>query len=358
MSEQADESQKTEEPTSKRLRDARQKGQVAVSREINTWLLLFGFGALMAFGGPAIMSDIRLELTPFIAQAHMIDTSPGGIGHVLSGLLLDISLVMAIPMGLFVVLALAGSVGQNGLLFTSEPMKPKASKVSLLKGLQRMFSAKQMVEFAKGLLKIGIVGAVGLVLLLPERDRLDILPQLPIPELLDEILALMLRLLAAVLAIMLAIAIADVFFQRYQHRKQLRMTKQEVKEEYKNTEGDPQIKARLRQIRNERARQRMMQAVPRADVVVTNPTHFAVALSYKPEEMEAPVLIAKGQDVLAQRIRQVATENDIPVVENPPLARALYAGVEIDESVPPEHYEAVAKVISYVFNLKGRSMPS
>lgn len=358
MSEQADESQKTEEPTSKRLRDARQKGQVATSRELNTWLLLFGFGALMAFGGPALMSDIRLELTPFLAQAHALDTSNGGIGNVLSGLLIDVSLIMVIPFGLFMVLALAGSLSQNGLLFTAEPMKPKPEKVSLLKGVQRMFSAKQLVEFVKGLLKIAIVGTVGFMLLLPEQDRLDILPTLPIPELLDEVLALVLRLMAAVLGIMLAIAIADIFFQRYQHRKQLRMTKQEVKEEFKNTEGDPQIKARLRQIRNERARQRMMQAVPRADVVVTNPTHFAVALAYAPEEMEAPVLVAKGQDVLAHRMREIAGEHDIPIVENPPLARALYAGVEVDETVPPEHYEAVAKVISYVFGLKGRRMPS
>lgn len=357
MSEQPDDSQKTEEPTSKRLRDARQKGQIATSREVNTWLLLFAFGAMLAIGGPAIMSRLVLTISPFIRTPHDIDMSLGGLSEALGALTLDVILLMAIPMGVFVVFAIAGGLGQNGVLFTAEPIKPKPDKISVLKGVQRMFSAKSLAEFAKGLLKITLIGAVGLVLLLPERDRLDILPQLALGELLQELLALTLKLLAAVLAILLAIAIADVFFQRYQHRKQLRMTKQEVKEEFKNTEGDPQIKARLRQIRNERARQRMMQAVPRADVVVTNPTHFAVALEYDPEEMEAPRLIAKGQDVIAQRIRELAKELDIPLVENPPLARALYAGVEVDEFVPPEHYEAVAKIISYVFNLKGRRMP-
>ena len=346
MSEQPDDSQKTEEPTSKRLRDARRKGQIATSREVNTWLLLFGFGALLAAGGTALMRDLRQVLERFVISPHLVDMSAGGLGDTLFRLLVEVTAVLAIPMGLFVVLALAGSVGQNGLLFTGEPMKPKAEKVSLLKGAKRMFSAKQLAEFVKGMLKIVIVGTVGFLLLLP------------ITELLDEVLALVLRLLAAVLAIMLAIAIADLFFQRYQHKKQLRMTKQEVKEEFKNAEGDPQIKARLRQIRNERARQRMMQAVPQADVVVTNPTHFAVALQYEPDEMEAPKLVAKGQDVLAHRIRDLAEELDIPVVENPPLARALYAGVEVDEYVPPEHYETVAKIISYVFNLKGRRMPA
>ena len=358
MSEQPDESQKTEEPTAKRLRDARQKGQVATSREFNTWLLLLGFGGILTFAGPAIMGDIKAVLSTFVHRAHDIGMSADNLGAVLGDLILEILTILALPFGMFVALAFVGSAAQTGLLVATEPMKPKPEKISLIKGVQRLFSAKQMAEFVKGLLKIAIVGAVGFLILLPEEKRLDVLPSLPIDELLEEILALILRLLGVVLAIMFVIAIADIVFQRYQHRKQLRMTKQEVKEEFKNTEGDPQVKQRLRQIRNERARQRMIQAVPQADVVVTNPTHFAVALQYVPEEMEAPKLVAKGQDALAQRIREIAEIEDIPIVENAPLARALYASVEIDESVPPEHYEAVAKIISYVFNLKGRRMPA
>jgi flagellar biosynthetic protein FlhB len=357
MSEQPDDSQKTEEPTGKRLRDARKKGQVASSREVNTWLLLFGFGALLAIGGSSILSDLTATISVFVRMPHLIPTSADGLGDVLGNLILDILAIMLIPFGLFVILALAGSLGQNGILFTADPMTPKLEKISLLKGMKRLFSAKSLVEFFKGMFKITLVGVVGFLVLLPERDRLDILPSLAMPDLLQEVLTLILKLLAVVLAIMLTITIADVVFQRYQHLKQLRMTKQEVKEEFKNAEGDPQIKARLRQLRNERARQRMMQAVPQADVVVTNPTHFAVALKYDPDAMEAPMLLAKGQDVLAHRIRDLAGELDIPVVENPPLARALYAGVEVGESIPPDHYEAVAKIISYVFGLKGRRMP-
>ena len=159
-------------------------------------------------------------------------------------------------------------------------------------------------------------------------------------------------MLVAVLAVLAAIAIADLIFQRYRHKKQLRMTKQEVKEEHKQAEGDPTAKQRLRQIRQERARQRMMAAVPDADVVITNPTHFAVALKYDSEEMDAPRVVAKGQDLIAQRIREIAEDNDIIIVENPPLARALFASVELDDEVPPEHYQAVAEVISYVWGLR------
>jgi len=194
--------------------------------------------------------------------------------------------------------------------------------------------------------------------LLPEISRLDTLASMEAAELLYEIQILIIRVFIGILAILFVIAALDVVFQQYQHIKQLRMTKQEVKEEYKNTEGDPQVKGRLRQIRMQRSRERMMQAVPTADVVITNPTHFAVALSYKPETMEAPVLVAKGQDLIAQRIRSIAEENDIAIVENPPLARALHATVDLDQEVPAEHFEAVAQVISYVFNLKGRRMPT
>lgn len=358
MSDQPDDAQKTEEPTSKRLRDAREKGQVATSRELNTWIILFGTGLLIAMAAPAMFRDLRDLLSGFISRPHSISADAGNLGDVLTGFLFELLLIMAIPFAVLFFLALTAGLVQNGLLFAVKQLEPKLDKLSLLKGLQRLFSMRQMVEFAKGMLKIVLIGAVGVILLLPEIGRLDTIPTMEAGEVLDEISTLVLRVFAAVLAILLAITLVDVVFQRLQHRKQLRMTKQEVKEEFKNTEGDPQIKSRLRQIRVERARRRMMQAVPEADVVVTNPTHFAVALAYDPEEMEAPRCVAKGQDLVAQRIRDVAEENEVPVVENPPLARALYASVEVDEFIPPEHYETVAKIISYVFNLKGKVMPA
>lgn len=357
MSEQPDDSQKTEEPTSKRLRDARSKGQVAVSREINTWVLLFGTGLMIALVFPTLMVDMSRIFMSFLERPHDLLTDRGGLGAVTTELVIAIATILAIPMGVFVVLALISGVSQTGFNFATKPIEPELSKISPMKGLQRLFSMKQFVEFIKGILKIVLVAIVGIVLLMPELDRLDTLPTMPVSELLIEIQALVLRIFIGILAVLFVIAILDVIFQRMQHIKQLRMTKQEVKEEYKNTEGDPQVKGRLRQIRMQRARERMMQAVPTADVVVTNPTHFAVALAYKPETMEAPILVAKGQDLVAQRIRTIAEENDVAIVENPPLARALYATVEIDQEVPPEHYEAVAKVISYVFGLSGKRMP-
>lgn len=357
MSEQPDDSQKTEEPTSKRLRDARSKGQVAVSREVNTWVLLFGTGLMIALVFPSLMQDLSRIFTTFLERPHDLIADRGGLGAVTSDLVLTVAGILAIPMGAFVILALVSGVSQTGLNFATKPIEPEISKISPMKGLQRLFSAKQFVEFIKGMVKIVLVGIIGVALLLPELDRIDTLPSMPVSHLLYEIQVLVLRIFIGILAFLLVIAVLDVLFQRMQHIKQLRMTKQEVKEEYKNTEGDPQVKGRLRQIRMQRARERMMQSVPTADVVITNPTHFAVALSYKPEEMEAPILVAKGQDLVAQRIRAVAEEHDVAIVENPPLARALYASVEIDQEVPSEHYEAVAKVISYVFGLSGKRMP-
>jgi len=170
----------------------------------------------------------------------------------------------------------------------------------------------------------------------------------------DEMQILVFQLMSGILIVLLVVAVMDLVYQRYEHMKQMRMTKQELKDEYKQTEGDPHVRAKLRQLRQEKAQARMMQAVPKADVIITNPTHFSIALEYKPETMDAPVLIAKGLDEVAMRIREVAKENDIPLYENVPLARALYDTVEIDQMVPEEHYKAVAEVISYIFQLKGK----
>jgi len=358
MSEDTDDSQKTEEPTAKRLRDARSKGQVATSREVNTWVLLFGTGIMIALLFPSLMLELGRIFRSFLERPHELLADPGGLGKVTSSLLTEVLLIMIFPMGLFMAIAFVAGAFQTGLNFATKPLEPELSKISLIKGMKRIFSQKQLVEFLKGILKIVLVGAVGIILLIPELPRLDLLPTMAVDELMHEIFALIIRIFIGILAVLFVIAVADLFFQRMQHIKQLRMTKQEVKEEFKNTEGDPQVKGRLRAIRAKRARERMMQAVPKADVVITNPTHFAVALSYDPNGMDAPILVAKGQDFIAQRIRQVADEHDVPIVENPPLARVLYSNVEIDQEVPQEHYEAVAKVISYVFNLKGRRMPA
>ena len=210
------------------------------------------------------------------------------------------------------------------------------------------------MEFIKGMLKISLVSGVILVLLWPAWDIVPNVTTLGIPQFMELLQSLGTRVLIGVLAAMTLIAAVDFLYQKQQHTKQLRMSKQELKEEFKQAEGDPMIKARLRQIRMERARRRMMAAVPEADVVVTNPTHYAVALKYVSDKMEAPVLTAKGIDSIAMRIREVAKEHDVPIVENPPLSRALYEGVDLDQEVPPEHYKAVAEIIGYVMRLKDK----
>ena len=351
---QPDDTQKTEEPTQKRIEEARKKGQVAISREVNNWIMLLAATILVAAISPSMLWKLQMHLRAYIEHAHDMPQVPGGFSIILGDSFWTVLGIMALPLIVLMAAAFMGPFLQVGPLFAPEIIKPDLSKISPMAGFKRLFSMKAIMEFVKGLLKIGMVGAVGTVLLYPFYGNVDHLVGLPIALVLVEMKALVVRLMIGVLVVLAVITVVDVVFQRAQHYKKMRMTKQELKDEYKQTEGDPHVKAKLRQLRNERARQRMMQNVPKADVVITNPTHFAVALQYKPDEMEAPVCVAKGADAVALRIREIAKENDIVIYENPPLARVLYDTVEIDETVPEEHYKAVAEVISYVFKLKGK----
>jgi flagellar biosynthetic protein FlhB len=218
-----------------------------------------------------------------------------------------------------------------------------------------MFSSQSIAEFLKGLVKLVIVGSVVLFVLLPEFGKLQQLPAFEPINLVRHLGSLAGRLMGATLAVMTALAALDMLYQRFRHMQGLRMSRQELKDEMRQSDGDPVVKGRLRQLRMERARKRMMAKIPEATVVVTNPTHFAVALKYVREEMEAPVVIAKGMDFVALKIRELAKDNDVPIVENPPLARMLYAACEVDRAIKPEHYKAVAEIIGYVMRLKPRA---
>ena len=356
MAEEEDDSQKTEEPSDKKLAKAREKGQVASSQEVKSWaVLLAGAGAIM-FMSPFMANQIRQISTPFIAKPHDIPFSFEGIRGAMTDVALDLAVALA-PFAVLVMLfAIAGNVLQSGLVMAPTKIKRDFSKLSLLAGVKRMFSAKSMVEFLKSIAKLVIVAVVTIGLSLPLLNDIDILPGLPLYELLDRLLMVAIIIMTATVAVMTAIAALDFSFQKMQFTKQMRMSMQEVKDEHKQAEGDPQVKAKIRALRQQRARERMMSNVPEADVVITNPTHYAVALQYNMEEMSAPKLVAKGIDSLAFRIREVAEENDIPIVENPPLARALHATVELDEEVPPEHFVAVAEVIGYVMRMKGKTL--
>jgi flagellar biosynthetic protein FlhB len=350
-----DDSQKTEDPTQRRLEQAREKGQVAKSQEVTHWFMILAAAMLIGVFGKTFAGGMTDSLYKFIARPHSIRVDgSGALRELMFETFGQLGLAFLMPVSVILLAAFIAGIIQNGFVFSTETITPKLSKLSLAKGLKRLFSTRSVVEFVKGILKITIVASVIVLLLWPEREIVFIVTSMDPIQFLGALQTLAVRVLVGVLAIMTVIAGIDFLYQKQQHMKELRMSKQDLKDEFKQSEGDPMIKARLRQIRTERARRRMMSAVPDADVVVTNPTHYAVALKYDHEAMDAPVLVAKGADQVALRIREVAKEHDIPVVENPPIARALYDNVELDQAIPAEHYKAVAEIIGYVMRLKGK----
>jgi len=351
---QTDDSQKTEDPTHRRLEQAREKGQVARSQEINHWFMILALTIVIGVFAGSFMDGVGKSVYRFVAEPDAIRVDNGQLRAVLAELLGQLGLAVLVPVVVVVLAALLAGFIQNGLVISTEPIMPKLEKLSLRKGFKRLFSSRSLVDFVKGTMKISIVAAVVVILVWPDRTILGNILDFGAIDFLRMLKAVSMRVLIGVLSVMTIIAAVDLLYERQQHTKQLRMSRQELKEEFKQSEGDPMIKSRLRQIRMERARKRMMAAVPEADVVITNPTHFAVALKYAPERMSAPILVAKGADLIALKIREVAKEHDVPIVENPPLARTLFDGVELDREVPAEHYKAVAEIIGYVMRLKGK----
>lgn len=353
MADDDDDAQKTEEPTQKKLDDARKKGDLPLSREVNHWFMLLAGTLLITVMGGPILKDLAEILRVFIAQSHSF-IGLEGLGLALMNALLGSLKVLFLPLLGLVFIAFFGPFSQVGPLFSTETIQPKLSKISPIQGAKRLFSVKALVEFAKGIFKLAAVAVVGTVIIMPYFGQLEQFITMTVPVMMSELNTLVLKMMIGVLIVVFIIAMIDLIFQRQQHHKKMRMTRQEIKDEYKQTEGDPHVRARLRQLRSEKARQRMMQAVPEADVVITNPTHFAIALKYNPDDMAAPQCVAKGIDETALRIREVAKEHDIEIVENKPLARALYDVVEIEEMIPNEYFKAVAEIISFVFKRQGR----
>ena len=354
MADDRDQSQQTEEPTQKRLDDAREHGDVVRSSEVQTLVLLFGGTLAIATFGSSAALKLAETFQRFLAEPDQIGIGPGELMGLMRDLLERLALILGPIFVVMMIAALAGNLVQHRPVFTFDRLKPALSKLSLTSGLKRMFGLDGFSNLFKGLLKIVIVGAAVWTQLWPERTSLEaVLEQSP-AGIAGDMTHLLFKVLIAALAAMALIAGADYLLQRFQFLKRNRMSKHDIKEEFRQTEGDPMIKARVRQIRQERAKRRMIAAVPEATVVITNPTHYAVALKYESGKMAAPVCVAKGVDGLALRIREVAKEHGVPVIENPPLARTLHAAVEVDEAIPPEHYKAVAQVIGYVLRLTGK----
>lgn len=352
MAEQDSGQEKTEEPTSKRLADAREKGDIARSKELNTTVLLLaaaggflvlgshvgaGLAAVMEFGFDLSRQDI---FDPQMMVAHLV-ASVAEMGWRLSLLFL-----------ILLVAALAGPIALGGWNFSAQAMAPKFSRLNPLEGIKRMFSLKALVELFKGLAKFLVVGSLCVVILLAqEKDLLSLANEAAIPAMRHglEILGWAFLLMCST---MLLITAVDVPYQLYDYQQKLKMTLQEVKDEMKNTEGKPEVKGRIRQLQREMSQRRMMSEVPQADVVITNPEHYSVALKYAEDKSAAPIVVAKGQDQIALKIREIAREYHVPIVTAPPLARAIYFNTELDDEIPEGLYVAVAQILAYVYQLK------
>jgi flagellar biosynthetic protein FlhB len=356
MAEDSDTSDKTEDPTQKRLDDAHERGDVAKSQEVNTWFMIAGGTLVLASFGASAGHGILVPLRGLIANATVLPTDGASLIALTGRIGFALIAALGVPFLLLMLAAAAGNMVQHRPVWSAEALKPKLSKISPLAGAKRVFGKQAAANFAKGLFKIVLLGAVMLAILWPQRHRLEPMVRQDPATLLGETTGLTLQLLAAAVALLAIVAIADFLFQYRQWFQKQKMSMQEMKEEFKQSEGDPHIKARIRQLRMTRMRRRMMAAVPQASVVITNPTHYAVALKYE-RGMSAPVCVAKGTDLIAFKIREVAGAHDIPIVENVPLARALHAAVDIDEEIPAEHYQAVAEVIGFVMRLKRGGAP-
>lgn len=344
---------RTEQATQQHREEVRKKGQVAKSAEVSSMFVLLGGLVAAKAAAPGIMGRMASLTEELLGHLSAFQATSEGVSHLAQTVGLTFGAMMAPILGAVMVCGLVGNVAQVGFVFSTQSLQPDLTRLDPLKGMARLVSGRSFVELFKSLAKVAIVGWVVYAFLRNERDTVTSL------GVMDRDVAgrmageLIWRLCIRTVSVLLFIASLDYIYQRWMFEKSIRMTKQEVKEEFKRSEGDPMVKQALRQRRRQIVSKRMMQDVPKADVVVTNPTHFAVALKYDGGSMAAPIVVAKGQRLIAQRIKEIARQSGVPVVENKPLARALFADVEIGHPVPVELYQAVAEVLAFVFRLKG-----
>lgn len=346
--------EKTEKATPKKKSESRKKGETAKSQDVNTALILFAVFLFLFFSGEMFQEQMEnivlVPLTEYILRAVTIDTAMA----VYTEMLGQAAWVVLPIMGVAALAGIAANYIQTGFLFSADPLKPKLSKLDPLKGFQRIFSARAIVEFLKSVLKIVMIGFVTFLVIWLSLEHILSLAVKPVQHSLQVAgkLTVQMGLYASTLLVILSIL--DYLYQRYDFEKNIRMSKQDLKDEFKNTEGDPLVKSRIKQRQREMAMKRMMADIPDADVVITNPTHFAIVLTYKEGESHAPVVTAKGMDHVAQKIKFIANEHSIAAVENRPLARALYRQADIGDPIPEEFFKAVAEILAYVYRLKNK----
>lgn len=352
MAEESSGQEKTEQPSAKRLDDAKQKGQVPRSRELTTVVVLIASAVAMMFMGERLLRSLTevMQVSFSFSRSLIFDT-----GMLVNQLWLGVSIV-AFDLGIFLavtlIAALAAPALMGGWNFSGQAMAPKPEKLDPIKGLKRIFGPQGLIELAKALGKFLLVGGIATFILWGLRAQLLTLGKQEVNVAMTELASLILWVFLLICSSLILIAMIDVPFQKWNHIRQLRMTKQEVKDEHKETDGSPEVKGRIRRMQIQLSQQRMMQDVPNADVVITNPTHYAVALRYDQSKNGAPVLVAKGADLVAQQIRLIADQHQVPVVSAPPLTRAVYYSTEIGQEIPSGLYIAVAQVLAFVFQLR------
>lgn len=353
--------EKTEPATSKKLQDARNEGQVAKSQELNSALSLIAlFVTLKIFISYIGESLFRSFPVLYNKIPDIIDESIGGMSVKLATTVMNHTLITIVKILLPVFLigysvALLTNIVQVGWKVTAKPMKPKFSKLNPLSGFKRIFSKDSLFELLKSIAKISLIIYVAYTAIRDHRDELFLVYDIPLLQVILLVGSIVIDAGLQISLVYLIVGIADWFYQKHKFKEDMKMTKQEVKDEYKNAEGDPAVKSKQKQRMREASMRRMMQKLPEADVVITNPTHYAVAIKYDADTYDAPMVLAKGEDYLAQKIKDIARENHIEIVENKPLARMLYANVEVGEFIPPELYQAVAEVLAFVYHLQGKA---
>ncbi len=351
----ADNSDKTEKATPKKRQDLRKKGQVMQSRELpSTLILLIMFISVRIFGN-FIYQESKSVFHLFLTETSAYNLQdPSEIMRLVTFTALEIVKMSAPFFAIAMIMGALGTYVQIGFLFTTEPLKPKFSNLNPFKGLKKIFSSRSLFELIKSIAKVTLVGWIAWTSIRGEFTNMMRLMDLEIGPLTLYLINASLDIAIKICFSLLAIAAVDYFFQWRKHEKEIRMSKQEIKEEYKQVEGNPEIKSKIKQKQREISMRRMLKDVPKADVVITNPTHYAIAIKYDPNKMSAPYVLAKGVDFMAQRIKEVAKENKVHTMENRPLAQALYNTVEVGEAVPPELYKAVAEVLAFVYSLQGK----
>ncbi|HLN63161.1 MAG TPA: flagellar biosynthesis protein FlhB [Symbiobacteriaceae bacterium] len=344
--------EKTEEATPKRREDARKKGQVFKSTEVVAAATLLATYLVIKYAAPFMAGRVFAFSRSLWEQGPVQDWSEAGVLALITQTALLVAMVIAPVVLTAAAAGVAGNIAQVGFLFTLEPLTPSLDRINPGSGMKRLFSRRALVELLKSLIKISVIGYVAYRTVSDKLDAFPLLISLELPQMLLFISDLVSQLLLWVGVTTLVLSLADYMYQRYEYEESLKMSKQEIKEEWKQQEGNPEVRSKIKQKQREMARRRMMQDVRNADVVVTNPTHFAVALSYKQPAMGAPKVLAKGQGFVALRIRELAKEADVAIVENPPLARALYAQADVGQEIPADLYQAVAEVLAFVYQLK------